>query len=161
MKRTVLLLVLAVGMMMLCTPGSRAAQKTSPEWLTAPIECGSTPKEFMDNLMAAVGNAPTSYYNDVTMTLFLMYYTTERARGVAEPIGDGTSFNEMNALSSSLESVYGMCQEKKPFSLATFKTIEADVEKKQKTFSEEFKAKHASGLREHWETYHNPDPQKK
>ena len=157
MKRAVLLLVVAVGIMMAFTHDVQATQK-SPEWLSAPIECGASPKEFIDNLSTAIGQAPISYYNDVTLVLFLIYYADERSRGIEEPIG--SSFNEGNAISHSLNSVFKMCSENKPFSLATFENIEAGIQKKQKTFYEDFTTKHKESLREHLETYHNAPPKK-
>ena len=157
MKRVVLLFVVAVGIMMAFTHDLQASQP-SPEWLSASIECGASPKEFIDNLSVAIGQAPISYYNDVTLVLFLMYYTDERSRGIEEPIGP--SFNEGNAISHSLNSVFKICTENRPFSLAKFENIEAGIQKKQKTFYEEFTAKHKESLRKHLETYHNAPPKK-
>ena len=130
---------------------ARAEDRNTPAWLTNQIDCRS-PEEFAQNYLIAIGNAPVEYYTDITIIMYLIYYTSQRVNGNDSPFGN--DFDENEAFHKSLLPLYKACKKEPSFSLAHLVSFENAIKKEHPQYYDEFMINYYKPLYETLKNFH-------
>jgi len=153
MKRFVVALVIVVVILAVVGSGISEAgtEQKSPEWLTNRIEC-QTPEKFLENYLIAIGRTPTEYYTDITIIMYLIYYTSQRINGHDDPFAGDLDMEKV--FYSSMVSLYKVCTKENKFSISMLVSIENAIKKEHKKYYDEFMSNYYKDLADFLKDFH-------